>query len=418
MKIRNSLFTAASVCGLFLIVQSGFSQGSLTPPGPPGPTMKTLAQVEPRTIVNAANTLGDAGDAFIISRPGSYYLTTNITGASGQNGIEITANNVTLDLDGFTVQGVSGSADGIDIPGTQNNITVRNGIISGWEGNGLSSDSPSSLGIVFERLNVSSNDTTGIELAGLGEILDCNSQTNLGDGIDFGGGNVSGCTAIGNAGAGINGEVGLFFDAGIIAGCSADENGFDGIDAEDCTVTGCNAVENSGNGISAFSSVVSGCTADDNLYEGIFSALGAVSGCSASGNITGIYALSSVVSGCFVEMPANSTAYGILVAPTGKVSSIGSLTGNTCVLPAGVKKGGTPIAGIFVDSSANRIEDNYVAGALSAGISVVAGASNNVITKNTVTGSGANNYVVPAGNDLGPVGTAATSTSPWANISH
>jgi hypothetical protein len=25
---------------------------------------------------------------------------------------------------------------------------------------------------------------------------------------------------------------------------------------------------------------------------------------------------------------------------------------------------------------------------------------------------------VPAGNDLGPVGVAATATSPWANISH
>ena len=28
------------------------------------------------------------------------------------------------------------------------------------------------------------------------------------------------------------------------------------------------------------------------------------------------------------------------------------------------------------------------------------------------------NFHMPAGNDLGPVGTATNSTNPWANISH
>ena len=62
--------------------------------------MKTLDQVEARTIINAANTPGDANNTFIISQAGSYYLTGNITGESGKNGISIQAEDVTLDLNG------------------------------------------------------------------------------------------------------------------------------------------------------------------------------------------------------------------------------------------------------------------------------------------------------------------------------
>ena len=70
------------------------AQGSLTPPGAPAPTMKSLAQIEPRTPISSA--------PFTISVPGSYYLTTNVTVSAG-DAIIIAANNVTLDLNGFTI---------------------------------------------------------------------------------------------------------------------------------------------------------------------------------------------------------------------------------------------------------------------------------------------------------------------------
>jgi hypothetical protein len=104
----------------------------LTPPGVPAPVMKSLDQIEARTIVNSASTPGDGNNVYIISQPGSYYLTGNLVaplhlfGGNAKNGIEITANNVTLDLDGFALQGAAGNK-GIYIPNVQTNITVRNG---------------------------------------------------------------------------------------------------------------------------------------------------------------------------------------------------------------------------------------------------------------------------------------------------
>ena len=102
-----------------------FAQGSLTPPGAPAPTMKSLSQIEPRTAVT--NT-----GAVTISQPGSYYLTTNITVASG-NAIAITADNVTLDLNGFTLLSTNPAATGYGIllSGTRANIAILNGHIVG-----------------------------------------------------------------------------------------------------------------------------------------------------------------------------------------------------------------------------------------------------------------------------------------------
>src|SRR5437762_3077985 len=71
-----------------------FGQGPLTPPGPPAPLFKTLQQIEPRTPISSA--------PFTISAPGSYYLTTNLTGGTG---ITISANEVNLDLMGFRLVG-------------------------------------------------------------------------------------------------------------------------------------------------------------------------------------------------------------------------------------------------------------------------------------------------------------------------
>ncbi len=118
-----------SVLALLSIIVLGspsscLGQGSLTPPGAPAPTMKTLAQIEPRTPISSA--------PYTITAPGSYYLTTNLTISSG-TAITINANNVTLNLGGFTLTSTENPAStstGIQMNQAVTNLTILNGFIS------------------------------------------------------------------------------------------------------------------------------------------------------------------------------------------------------------------------------------------------------------------------------------------------
>jgi hypothetical protein len=79
------------------------------------------------------------------------------------------------------------------------------------------------------------------------------------------------------------------------------------------------------------------------------------------------------------------------------------------------------VASIFIEGSNNRIESNHITNNIGGfGIDVfnTVTDTNNIIIKNSVIGSGANNYSIAPNNDFGPIGTATNSTSPWANFSH
>lgn len=129
----------AFACCIAVVTASLALAGPLTPPaGPPASTAKTLAEVEPRTAINDANTPGDTNSIFRITRPGSYYLTDNIGGAGpGTFAIEIDTNDVTIDLNGFGIFGAgTETIAAIDASGRVN-IVIKNGSINSWPSRGV-----------------------------------------------------------------------------------------------------------------------------------------------------------------------------------------------------------------------------------------------------------------------------------------
>jgi len=337
MKIRLPAFI---VCLVPLSPFAALAQGQLTPSGPPGPTFKTLQQIEPRTPISAL--------PFPIGSPGSYYLTTNLTGSAGTNGITIAASGVTLDLSGFALIGVAGSQAGISVSGDQTNLAIVNGTIQGWGGDGI--DAARVNASQFERLRISTNSGVGIFI--------------------------------------------IFGTGSALTRCTAFANGADGIDA-------------------GYSALVEDCTVSQNAGDGIYGSGCIVKDCASIGNgASGIYIYNgSKATHCLAE---NNGRDGIALG------YFCHALDNTCIGNNGT--GNAAFAGIRTFYDGGRIEGNHVQ--YSAGFGILIGSSINgtpganwLVIKNSTRGNSATAYSYPlTGNDIGPIGKAATSVSPWANL--
>lgn len=129
-------------------------------------------------------TTGDApGFPVSITQSGSYRLTSDLTVGASLGGISVAAENVTLDLNGFTIFGGGGAffSDGIGVG--QMNVEVRNGTVRGFSRHGIFTNASTHYVRVIGVRSIS-NALAGIELQG---------QANL----------VDGCTALNNGNSGI-----------------------------------------------------------------------------------------------------------------------------------------------------------------------------------------------------------------------
>ncbi|MCB9846645.1 MAG: hypothetical protein H6811_11755 [Phycisphaeraceae bacterium] len=380
--------------GLFVAVA-----GPVDPPGGPvQPSFKTLTEIEPRTPLQSLP--GSTQAIHVISQPGSYYLTGPVVGQSGKHGIQITADDVTLDLNGFTLQGVSGSLDGVSTGNLVvpiNNLAIRNGVVRNWGRRGISADQANNA--VIDSIRAFANGDTGIR-----------------------------------AGFGISPPTGP-----IVRNCVSQANALDGIHAENGVVESCVSMDNFGRGISALGSSVSNCTASTNDTDGIGGS-GSVVNCVAVGNgIDGIHMSGTVAD----SRTSSNQGDGIEVTPGSVVRDCRStfnaghgVLADTSATIRGNAVRDNQMDGIRVNSGC-LVQENVCESNVGSGIRTT--QDNNRIQSNTLTLNGAGlrvdlggnliiqnsasdnatNFALFGANTAGPIlsgGGTIVSTSPWANF--
>jgi len=154
----------------------------------------SLFAVDGQVLVNQASVTAAGGFPYVITQPGSYKLSGNLTPASNVDAIHINSNGVTLDLNGFTIGSAScvpdtcgaSTAYGVTTGNTHAyyNITVRNGTISGM-GAGVYIDGDSATVEDLHIRNMTNNGVT-ITLVGGGATASVIVRHNTIDGTRTG----------------------------------------------------------------------------------------------------------------------------------------------------------------------------------------------------------------------------------------
>jgi hypothetical protein len=202
-------------------------------------------------LINQSSVLTAGGFPYVISSPGAYKLSGNLTVPNANTtGIMITTSNVTIDMNGYSILGPAvcsgtnfavsscspgGVGDGIGIsaPILASMVNVYNGNVKGMGRFGVNLDGCQQCAV--EKVNASNNGSIGI-LIGRGRLSDNTAFFNGVRGLQNAGGPLLNNYAAGNGAIGIiancpgtvignvtefNGTQGLFING---SGCVASTN--------------------------------------------------------------------------------------------------------------------------------------------------------------------------------------------------
>jgi parallel beta helix pectate lyase-like protein len=426
----------SALCLAALIAIPLVTAGDLNPLGTPASTMVTLDQIDagvhaaannardaetaalaaqdPRTPVHSLG--GSATARHAITGRGSYYLTNDIEGQTGVHGIEISASDVTLDLNGFTVIGRTGTLDGIRVVegagGTsRRNITIMNGTVERWDGNGI--DARLANSSQFRNLRLDDNEEEGLEVGEDCLVQGCTVTVSGTSGIKAEADCViRDCVTNGNGTVSAGNGITANSDSVLVVNCTSGNNSESGISAGPRSlVIGCHTYSNGGGTtpgrgiIVGTGSIVENCTANlnglgDTKESGIHAGAGAtVRGCSAEGNGEEGFDLSTgaTLEACTARSNGNNgifawegaTVRGCTSSNNGRhgiqLNNLCRAIGNTCVdndVTIGLNG-----ASIDVIGAGNVIEGNVCIGAF-RGIDLAGtGVIDNLVLGNRIHGA-------------------------------
>ena len=395
MSAKISLFLF-----VFTLSVHSFAQGDLTPPGAPSATMKTLDQIEPRTIIPSL--------PYTITQTGSYYLASNLVlTAANTNGIDIESDDVTIDLNGFALEGNASAYDGIHVDTAKRNLIVKNGHLRGWSGSGkYAIDASFAENCRFENLTLSLNER-GISAGPSAYLGHTKAYQNNASGIQY----------IFTIGAG-----------SIITECQVYSNSANGFafliyGREACVVSKCTVKGNIAGGNTVCISVNAGSTVKDCTVYGNTTTFSDITGINAGNDCT--------VDSCAIYGNIGAgTSYGISMSggvisqstSTGHTNGVGIIaSGSTLIKECATTSNGDGIrvgfnclvrdnvsnsngaltdgSGIRCTSTGNRIENNLVNG---NGRGIRTDTGDNIVYSNTAQ-SNSTNFSFAAGTVYGHV---------------
>ena len=211
--------------------------------------------INPTGVVQGGQCHGQ-GFPIRLCAPGSYKLVGNITAPAGSDAIDVEADNVSIDLNGFSLNGpvtctvtagpsCSGGSSGTGVYSASDNTTLKNGSVTGF--------------------------VNGITLVGHGSLVEeVHAKNNLKDGLHVWYGIVRRCTGI------MSGYSGVYMKVGVIENSFFQYN-YTGIFGTTIVVLG-NSTVNNNNGLNVYQgSLYGGNSFTEDVFGDIFSLGGAVS---------------------------------------------------------------------------------------------------------------------------------------------